>query len=342
MFDGLRKRLAEAIKSFSSKEEIEEKQSEKKEIEKDVENQQKKQEIKLSFSTKAKKLLLNEVKLSESDINKFADSLVSSMIQADISYEAAEEFVNKLKKELLNTPIDSKNFQVDLSKKVKEALLSMIPKESLNFYGFIEDKIKSENVPVKLFFIGPNGTGKTTTIAKIAYQLSKRGIDSVFSASDTFRAAAIEQAEHHANALHIPIIKSTYGADPASIAYDAIAYAKAHKIKTVLIDSAGRQETNKNLVSELQKMERVIKPDLTIYVGESTSGNTIIEQVSKFSKFIKIDGIILTKLDCDAKGGSAISVAFSTKIPILFFGVGEAYDDIIPYSPNIVINAIIP
>ncbi|MEM3860235.1 MAG: signal recognition particle receptor subunit alpha, partial [Candidatus Micrarchaeaceae archaeon] len=134
MFDGLRKRLAEAIKSFSSKEEIEEKQSEKKEIEKDVENQQKKQEIKLSFSTKAKKLLLNEVKLSESDINKFADSLVSSMIQADISYEAAEEFVNKLKKELLNTPIDSKNFQVDLSKKVKEALLSMIPKESLNFY----------------------------------------------------------------------------------------------------------------------------------------------------------------------------------------------------------------
>lgn len=164
----------------------------------------------------------------------------------------------------------------------------------------------------------------------------------MLSASDTFRAAAIEQIEHHAKKIGVPVIKSNYGADPASIAFDAIAYAAAHNIDLVLIDSAGRQETNKSLINEVQKIVRVSKPDITIFVGESTAGNQIAEQIREFNKFVKIDGIILTKLDCDAKGGGTISISHTTGIPVLFFGMGEGYDALVPYNPNIILDAILP
>ncbi|MGI0133693.1 MAG: signal recognition particle-docking protein FtsY, partial [Candidatus Micrarchaeaceae archaeon] len=198
------------------------------------------------------------------------------------------------------------------------------------------------NVPVKILFLGPNGTGKTTTIAKLTNSFKNSGVSVVMSASDTFRAAAIEQMAIHAGRLGVPIIKSTYGADPASVAFDAIAYGRAHGINVVMIDSAGRQETNKNLISEVQKMVRIAKPDLTIYVGESTAGNAISEQIKEFGRFMKIDGIILTKLDCDAKGGNALSIAQVTGIPVLFFGTGEGYDALVPYSPEFVVDAVMP
>ena len=140
----------------------------------------------------------------------------------------------------------------------------------------------------------------------------------------------------------MPVIRSSYGADPASVAFDAIAYAKAHGIDAVLIDSAGRQETNHSLIDEMKKMVRVAKPDLIIFVGESTAGNMISEQIKEFGKFMSIDGIILTKLDCDAKGGGALSIAHTTGRPVLFFGTGESYDTLIPYDPNFVIDAILP
>ena len=142
--------------------------------------------------------------------------------------------------------------------------------------------------------------------------------------------------------MGVPVIKSSYGADPTSVAFDAVAYAKAHGNDVVLIDSAGRQETNKNLIGEVQKMHRVIKPDLTIYVGESVSGGMIAEQIAEFNKFIKIDGIILTKLDCDAKGGNSISISKVTGIPVLFFGTGEKYTDLVPYNPAKVVDMILP
>ena len=206
----------------------------------------------------------------------------------------------------------------------------------------VKGRVSEGSKPVKILFLGPNGTGKTTTIAKLAYGFKNAGISSVLSASDTFRAAAIEQLEHHANKIGVPVIRSSYGADPASVAFDAIAYAKAHGIDAVLIDSAGRQETNKSLIEEMKKMVRVAKPDLIIFVGESTAGNMISEQIKEFSKFMAIDGIILTKLDCDAKGGGALSIAHTTGRPVLFFGTGEGYDALIPYDPNFVIDAILP
>ena len=197
-------------------------------------------------------------------------------------------------------------------------------------------------LPYKILFVGPNGAGKTTTMAKIASMLIANNITCVLSASDTFRAAAIEQTAYHASKLGINVIKGTYGADPASVAFDAIAHAKAHGIMVVLIDSAGRQETNKSLIEELKKISRVANPDLKIFIGESISGNALLEQVKVIDEAVKLDGIVLTKLDVDAKGGNTLSILSDTTIPILYFGTGEKYSDIISYDPQFIVDNILP
>ncbi|EQD39941.1 signal recognition particle-docking protein FtsY, partial [mine drainage metagenome] len=261
--------------------------------------------------TNIKKTIFGSVKLSDAEIDRFAEKLRVSMLESDVSFEVAEGFVEQVKVILGERKLSSKGLQDELIGTVREALLDTLrsSKGAIDIMSFIPERISSGGAPVKILFLGPNGTGKTTTIAKIAYALKNKGLHPLLSASDTFRAAAIEQTEHHANAVGVPVIKSSYGADPTSVAFDAVAYAKAHGNDVVLIDSAGRQETNKNLIGEIQKMRRVIGPDLTIYVGESVSGGAIAMQIAEFSKFVKIDGIILTKLDCDAKGGNSISIS---------------------------------
>lgn len=236
------------------------------------------------------------------------------------------------------------NADAEFVDKVRESMLSLLSntKKGIDLEATIQDRIRGNEVPVKVLFLGPNGTGKTTTIAKIAYMLKHDGISCVISASDTFRAAAIEQTEHHANKVGVPVVKSTYGADPASVAFDAIAHAKSHGINVVLIDSAGRQETNKNLINEVQKIVRVAKPDITIFVAESTAGSALVNQIREFTNVAKIDGIILTKLDCDAKGGNALSIAKETGIPILFFGTGESYTSLIKFDPQFLVDNILP
>ncbi|MEM3781584.1 MAG: signal recognition particle-docking protein FtsY, partial [Candidatus Micrarchaeaceae archaeon] len=197
-------------------------------------------------------------------------------------------------------------------------------------------------VPYVVLFIGPNGAGKTTTIAKLASMLTSEGVSCTIAAGDTFRAAAIEQIAEHASRLGVDVIKGAYGADPASVAFDAIAHAKSRKVDCVLIDTAGRQETNKSLIEELKKMARVSKPDLTVFVGESIAGNALLEQVREFSQAVKLDGIILTKLDCDAKGGNTLSILSETSIPVLYLGTGEAYSALVQYSPELVLSSILP
>ncbi|GAF74902.1 unnamed protein product, partial [marine sediment metagenome] len=185
-----------------------------------------------------------------------------------------------------------------------------------------------EKQPFVFVFFGINGTGKTTTIAKVANFLLKNNISCVLAASDTFRAASIEQLEHHASKLKIKIIKHDYGADPAAVAFDAIKYAKAHRINTVLIDTAGRMHTQENLLKEMGKICRVTDPDLKIFVAESIAGNDAIQQARSFNDSVGIDGSILTKADIDEKGGTAISISYVTKRPILFLGTGQNYEDI--------------
>lgn len=343
MFDGLKKKLAGALKGFI-KQEAEEVKEEEKVIGERKAEKEPEELVKLSLKTKIKGVVFGSASLGEAEIERFTDSLKISLLESDVSYGATEEFLENLKTLLKEEKFDSKHMEKEITDTVRASLMNVLmkAKSSIELRGFVREQVAKGNIPVKILFLGPNGTGKTTTIAKIAHSFKSSGIGCVLSASDTFRAAAIEQIEHHAKKIGVPIIKSKYGADPASIAFDAIAYARAHEIDAVLIDSAGRQETNKSLINEVQKMARVVKPDITIFVGESTSGNVIAEQIKEFGKYVKIDGIILTKLDLDAKGGNAISISHTTGVPILFFGVGEAYETLIPYSPEYVVNAILP
>lgn len=181
----------------------------------------------------------------------------------------------------------------------------------------------------------------TTTLAKIAHMLQKNGLKVVFAAADTFRAAAIEQIEVHANKLGVKVIKRPYGSDSTAVVYDAVNYAKAHGIDAVLIDTAGRQDTNIDLINELKKMERVIKPDLKVYIGESIGGNAIVSQVSSFNKEIGLNGVILTKIDCDPKGGTIISISRTTGLPILYITNGQTYEDIERFEPKKIVDGLI-
>jgi fused signal recognition particle receptor len=172
----------------------------------------------------------------------------------------------------------------------------------------------------------------TTTIAKIADSLKKQKISSVIAAADTFRAASIEQIQEHGKKLGIKVISHEYGSDPASVGFDAIKYAKKNFIDCVLIDTAGRMHTSKNLIKEIEKISKVTKPDTKIFIGESITGNDVIEQARSFNFSIGIDGIILTKADIDEKGGTSLSVGYVTKKPILYLGCGQLYEDIVPFN----------
>ncbi|MBL7056474.1 signal recognition particle-docking protein FtsY, partial [Candidatus Woesearchaeota archaeon] len=184
------------------------------------------------------------------------------------------------------------------------------------------------------------GSGKTTSIAKVANMLKNNKFSCVLAASDTFRAASIEQLEYHGKQLGIKVIKHDYQSDPAAVAFDAIKHAKAKEIDVVLIDTAGRLHSNSNLIEEMKKIIRISKPDLKIFVGESITGNDCIEQAKAFNDAVGIDGIILTKADVDEKGGAAISVSYVTKSPIMYFGVGQEYIDLKEFDSNMVVEGL--
>ncbi|MEM2849922.1 MAG: signal recognition particle-docking protein FtsY, partial [Candidatus Bathyarchaeia archaeon] len=183
--------------------------------------------------------------------------------------------------------------------------------------------------------------GKTLTVAKVARLLLKNGFSVCIACSDTFRAGAIEQAEILANKLGIRAIKQKYQSDAAAVAFDAIQYAKAHGINVVLIDTAGRMQTKRNLMEEMQKIARVAKPDLVVFVGDSLTGNDAVNQAEEFMKCLNIDLVVLTKMDADAKGGSAISISALIDRPIAYIGVGQTLDDLEPFDPEKFIENIL-
>jgi fused signal recognition particle receptor len=300
--------------------------------------------LKTSIGTKIKGAIFGSVRLSASEIDDFSEKVRVSLLESEVSYDSSDQIAMAIRNKLETSKLDTRNLDSELRHALRESLLEVLGRmpQGADILKTVTQKVVAGESPVRMLFLGPNGTGKTTTMAKIAHKLLGMGLTCVFSASDTFRAAAIEQTEIHASRLGIPVVKSGYGADPASVAFDAIAYARSHGINVVLIDSAGRQETNKNLVNELHKIVRVAKPDIVVFVGESTAGSNLSDQIIEFNKVVKIDGIVLTKLDCDAKGGNAISVASATGIPIIFFGVGESYDAMVPYSAQFVVDSILP
>jgi fused signal recognition particle receptor len=197
-----------------------------------------------------------------------------------------------------------------------------------------------EKKPLVICFVGINGSGKTTTIAKMVKFFQNNGMSCVMAASDTFRAAAIDQLQKHSDNLGVKLIKHDYGSDAAAVAFDAVKHAESKNIDIVLIDTAGRMHSNVNLMEEMEKIIRVAKPDLKIFVGESITGNDCTEQAQKFNESIGIDGIVLSKADVDEKGGAAISVSHVTGKPILYLGIGQNYEDLKEFDPSIVLKSL--
>ncbi|PNX46212.1 MAG: signal recognition particle-docking protein FtsY, partial [Thermoplasmata archaeon M9B1D] len=241
-----------------------------------------------------------------------------------------------IKNELKNASIERGKIGEVVESVLKNAISHVLKSNELDFKEFLDKNDK----PIVIMFIGVNGSGKTLTIAKIATMLKKIGYSSVMAAGDTFRAGAIEQLSIHAEKVGVKIIKHGPGADPAAVAYDAIDHAKAKHKDVVLLDTAGRVQTNINLMDEMAKIKRVAKPDLIVFVGDALSGNDAVDQAKRFNEVVGIDGVILTKVDTDAKGGSALSVAYTIGKPLLFIGTGQGYEDQIPFDPEWMIKNI--
>jgi fused signal recognition particle receptor len=285
--------------------------------------------VKLSPFSMIKSFIKSEVEISEGDISDMLDELELELLEGDVDMEVAEFIKQDLHDRLIGQKVKKKELDDFIRGVITETLTTVMSAgEKFDFLT----KTGNSDEPTKIMFLGVNGSGKTTTIAKVAHLLLANRKKVVFAAGDTFRAAAIEQMGVHAKRLGVKMVKRDYGADPASVAYDAVNYARAHSIDAVLIDTAGRQDTNVNLLNELKKMERVIKPDLKIFIGESVAGNAIIDQLTSFNKEIGVDGVILTKLDCDPKGGTMLSIGKSTGIPIIYIGTGQEYDDLRPFD----------
>ena len=266
-------------------------------------------------------------KISEDDFNNIFENLEMLLLENNVALEVVEDMKKKLSRKLIGNEIKKEDLESEIKRELKSTLDEILiePDDPLDA---VKSKKQSEHKPFVILFFGINGTGKTTSIAKIASLLQKNNLSVVLAAADTFRAASIEQIQVHADKLKIPLIKHDYGADPSAVGFDAIKYAEKHKIDVVLIDTAGRMHTKTNLLTEMDKICRVTKPDLKIFVAESIAGNDAVEQAKTFHEMIDIDGSILSKADIDEKGGTIISVSHATHKPIFYLGVGQGMDDL--------------
>jgi fused signal recognition particle receptor len=303
-----------------------------------VDDSVKGKEVELSVATKVRGLISGSVKLSEGEVDDILWDLQIELMQSDVASKTVEYIAGELRKRLTEKDIDRNQVNVFVKNAIRQVLLeTLTPESDLNLVEFIKNRPK----PVKLMFFGVNGTGKTTTIAKVASLLLKNGVTCVIAAGDTFRAGAIEQAEKHAGAVGVRVIKHLKGGDSAAVIFDAVEHAKAKGIDVVLADTAGRMQTNVNLMDEMKKIVRVNKPDLKIFIGDALTGNDAVEQARTFNNQIGIDAVILTKMDADAKGGSAISIAHETKKPIIYVGVGQKYEDLKPFDRQWFVDSIV-
>src|SRR5919198_2661866 len=286
---------------------------------------------------------IGQKEVSEKDIDNNLFDLQLALLESDVAQEVIDNLSAKLKKELVGLRLEKGQQTIEsiIRSKLYSAIAEMFVKAGkIDLIQKIKIKKESRSGPFVIVFLGINGTGKTTTVAKMAHLLRKNGISVVLAAGDTHRAGAIEQITLHAEKLSLKVISQRYGADPSAVGRDAVDYSRKHHIDAVLIDTAGRMQTAKNLMDEIGKIVRVVKPDMKLFVGDSLAGNDTINQSREFFQYTNFDGAILTKADADAKGGAAISIAHITSKPILYLGVGQAYDDIIPFDPDRFIESI--
>lgn len=265
-----------------------------------------------------------------------------TLVENDVALPVAEHICAEIEKKLEGVKVKRLGGRREIVEKaLRQVLLETLTVEDRrDLLETVENKRKMKE-PCVIVFVGINGSGKTTSIAKVAKLLMKHGYSVVLACSDTYRAGSIEQLEEHAKRLGVRVIKHQYGSDAAAVAYDAVNYAKTRGINVVLIDTAGRMQTDLNLMMEMEKIVRVITPDMVLFIGDALAGNDAVMQAQEFGKFVHISGSILAKVDADAKGGAAVSIAQITKKPIIFIGTGQRYEDLEPFRPEFLINKIL-
>ncbi len=350
MFKSLKEKLSNALSSFSKEVEensqeveeeiqVEEKQVEKKEVEvkqeeEIVEENPVKEDLvkKEGFLSKVKKSITN-ITLSEEKFEEIFWELEITLIENNVAQEVIELIKQDLKEVLVNQSIGRSLVDQTIKDSLTQSLEKALNQDPIDLFP--------QKKPFVILVIGVNGSGKTTTLAKLANLYKKKGKSVVIAAADTFRAAAIQQVEEHSKKLGIKLIKHDYKSDPSAVGFDAIKHAKSKDLDVVLIDTAGRLHSNDNLMQELKKLERVCNPDLKIFVGESITGNDCVEQARIYNEKIGIDAIILTKLDVDEKGGAAISSSYITKKPIIYYGNGQEYDDLQEFDKEKILQNIL-
>jgi len=278
-----------------------------------------------------------EFLIDEKDVQEPLFELEMVLLENDVAIPVTEEIIRHIRKDLVGSrrkigePVDT-----IVATALRNALLDVLGQ------GFdLVSYIRSHDRPVKILFTGVNGTGKTTTVAKVGSYLKKNGFSVVIGAGDTFRAGAMEQIDVHAQRLGIKIIQHQAGGDPSAVLYDAVQYAAAHHIDAVLADTAGRFHNRVNLMNQLDKIRRVMKPDLIVYVDEAVAGNDAVVRAFEFDKAVGADAVVLTKADMDPKGGAAISIAHTIGKPLMFLGTGQGYDDLTPFSPDQVVGDLL-
>ncbi len=262
-------------------------------------------------------------KISAEKFDELFWDLELALLENNVAVEVIEKIKSDLKSQLVDKPIPRGKVEERIAESLHQSIEDLFSVPGIDLLMRAKQK-----KPFVICFVGVNGSGKTTSIAKVTKYLQSNGLSVVMAAADTFRAAAIDQLQLHADKLGVKLIRQDYGSDPAAVAFDAIKHAEAKKNDVVLIDTAGRLHSNVNLMDEMKKIMRIAKPDLKIFVGESITGNDCVEQAKQFNDAVGIDGIILAKADVDEKGGAAISVSYVTQKPILFLGVGQEYEDL--------------
>ncbi|HXW37049.1 MAG TPA: signal recognition particle-docking protein FtsY [Nitrososphaerales archaeon] len=285
---------------------------------------------------------VKERKLSESELDDLLFGFQLSLIESDVAQSVAEKLSQEVKASLSGSKVERSE---DVSTLVKTRLRASLEKAfqdagEVDVLARIAEK-KATGESFSILFLGINGTGKTTTVAKFGYMLKKSGLSVVAAAGDTHRPGAIEQLTEHADRMSMKVVSQRYGADPAAVGRDGLLYARAHHVDVLLVDSAGRMQTNTNLMEEMSKIVRVVKPDLKIFIADALIGNDAVSQSELFDKHTSFDGVILTKADADVKGGAALSIVYTTGKPVLYLGVGQGYEDLVRFDYHKFIDSLL-
>ena len=290
------------------------------------------------LAQRAKLFATGRTVIEEEELEEPLEQLELSLLQGDVEMSVAGEIVERLREELVGqTRAQVQTGEIMVERAIGDALRDVIGVGQFDF----EARIAEADKPVTIIFTGVNGVGKTTTIAKMARYLEGLGYSTVLANGDTYRAGANEQIEEHAEALGKRIITHEQGGDPAAVIYDAVEYAKANEVDVVLGDTAGRLHTSKDLMSQLEKIDRVVDPDMTLFVDEAVAGQDATNRAKQFDDAAEIDGVVLTKADADSQGGAAVSIAHVTGKPILFLGVGQGYDDLERFDPEEIVRRVV-